>query len=78
VEETLATYRCISAPVLSVTASDDSLSQWWKGKFTLAEYHQRLTQVPQAESAVIQDAGHMLHHDQPKALAALLERFFAA
>ncbi|MEZ5703458.1 MAG: alpha/beta hydrolase [Burkholderiaceae bacterium] len=75
VEETLAIYRRISAPVLSVTASDDSLSQWWKGHFTLAEYHERLTQVPNAESAVIQDAGHMLHHDQPQALAALLERF---
>jgi pimeloyl-ACP methyl ester carboxylesterase len=77
VEETLATYRCISAPVLSVTASDDSLAQWWKGQFTLVEYLERLTQVPQAESAVIQDAGHMMHHDQPQALAALLERFFS-
>jgi len=78
VEETLATYRRISAPVLSITASDDSLSQWWKGQFTLAEYLERLTQIPQAESAVVQDAGHMMHHDQPQALAALLERFFAA
>ncbi|AOW12362.1 alpha/beta hydrolase [Hydrogenophaga crassostreae] len=78
VEETLATYRRISAPVLSITASDDSLSQWWKGQFTLAEYLERLIQVPQVESAVIQDAGHMMHHDQPQALAALLERFFTA
>ena len=78
VEETLATYRRISAPVLSVTASGDSLSQWWRGQFTLAEYLERLTQVPQVESAVIEDAGHMLHHDQPQVLAELLERFFAA
>ncbi len=24
------------------------------------------------------DAGHMLHHDQPRALAQLIERFLAA
>lgn len=75
VEEALEIYRRISAPVLSVTASDDSLSQWWKGTFTLAQYQERLQAVPQLESAVIADAGHMLHHDQPDALARLIENF---
>ena len=75
VEEALEIYRRISAPVLSVTASDDSLSQWWKGTFTLAQYLERLQAVPQLQSAVIADAGHMLHHDQPDALARLLEKF---
>ena len=78
VEETLATYRRISAPVLSVTASDDSLSQWWKGQFTLAEYLDRLKNVPDVRSDVIDDAGHMLHHDQPQALATLIECFLDA
>ena len=64
-------------PAVSVTASGDSLSQWWKGQFTLEDYLERLKHVPRVESAVIQDAGHMLHHDQPQVLAALLERFFA-
>jgi len=77
VEEALAMYRRISALVLVVEASDDSLSQWWKGQYTLAEFHERLKSVPQLEQAVIQDAGHMLHHDQPQALAALLEKFMA-
>jgi pimeloyl-ACP methyl ester carboxylesterase len=75
VEEALEIYRRISAPVLSVTASDDSLSQWWKGTFTLAQYLERLQAVPQLQSAVIADAGHMLHHDQPDALARLIEKF---
>ena len=74
-EEALAMYRRISAPVLVVEASDDSLSQWWKGKYTLAEFHERLKSVPQLEQAQVQDAGHMLHHDQPQALASLLENF---
>ena len=76
--ETLAIYARIAAPVLSVTASDDSLGQWWKGRFTLAQYHERLQQVPRISHAVVQDAGHMLHHDQPQPLAALIEDFLAA
>jgi pimeloyl-ACP methyl ester carboxylesterase len=75
VEEALAMYGQISAPVLVVEASDDSLGQWWKGKYTLAEFHERLKAVPVLEQAIIQDAGHMLHHDQPQALAAVLEKF---
>jgi pimeloyl-ACP methyl ester carboxylesterase len=74
-EEALAIYRRISAPVLSVTASDDSLSQWWKGQFTLDQYHERLKAVPTLHNAMVQDAAHMLHHDQPEALARLIENF---
>ncbi len=77
VEEALAIYRRIGAPVLSVTASDDSLSQWWKGQFTLDQYHERLQAVPNLQRAVIQDTAHMLHHDQPEALARAIESFLA-
>jgi pimeloyl-ACP methyl ester carboxylesterase len=77
VDEALELYKAIAAPTLAVEASDDSLSQWWKGRFSLAEYHQRLRNVAQVETAVIQDAGHMLHHDQPLQLAHLLEAFLA-
>jgi len=76
--EALAVYARIAAPVLSVTASDDSLGQWWKGQYSLAQYHERLKAVSRLHQAVIDDAGHMLHHDQPKALAALIEDFLAA
>jgi pimeloyl-ACP methyl ester carboxylesterase len=42
VDEALALHASITAPVLSVEASDDSLSRWWKGCYTLAEYRERL------------------------------------
>ena len=77
-DEALELYRRISAPVLSVTASDDSLGLWWKGRFTLAQYHERIQAVPQLRSAEVHDAGHMMHHDQPVELAGLLEDFFNA
>ena len=77
VEEAQEIFKRITAPVLAVEASEDSLSQWWKGKYTLEEYHQRLQAVANHRIARIEDAGHMLHHDQPQALARTLEDFLA-
>ena len=74
-EEALALYAAITAPTLSIEASDDSLGLWWKGRYTLEEYHQRLQSVPDCRIARVEDAGHMLHHDQPEAVAALIEGF---
>ncbi|MEZ5662373.1 MAG: alpha/beta hydrolase [Burkholderiaceae bacterium] len=74
-DEALEIFRRIAAPMLSVTASDDSLGLWWRGKYTLADYRERLQAVPQLSEAEVGDAGHMLHHDQPEALAQLLDRF---
>jgi pimeloyl-ACP methyl ester carboxylesterase len=76
-EETLEIYRRITAPVLSVEASDDSLALWWKEQYTLAQFHERLAQVPQSRQVRIDDAGHMLHHDQPEAVARQIETFLA-
>ena len=77
VDEALAIYERISAPVLAVDAGNDSLGQWWKGRYTMAEYHQRLTHVRDCRRAVVDDAGHMLHHDQPHAVATLIEAFLS-
>jgi pimeloyl-ACP methyl ester carboxylesterase len=78
VEEMLAFYAAIRAPVLSIEASDDSLQHWCKELYQLSEYHARLQSVPDCRIARVEDAGHMLHHDQPQAVAALLEAFFAS
>ena len=76
-DEAQEVFSRITAPTLSVTASDDSLAQWWKGRYTLAQYRDRLQVVPNLKEATIEDAGHMLHHDQPVALAGLIESFLA-
>jgi pimeloyl-ACP methyl ester carboxylesterase len=77
VEETLALYRAITAPTLVVEAGDNAMDHWWKGQFTLAEFHERLRHVPTLNRELIADAGHMLHHDQPQALARLVAAFLA-
>lgn len=76
-DELLAIYQCITAPLLAVEADSDSLSKWSKGAYTLAHYHERLKNVADARIAVVTDAGHMLHHDQPEQLALLIEDFLA-
>jgi pimeloyl-ACP methyl ester carboxylesterase len=43
----------------------------------LDEFMQRIAAVPNITHAVIEDAGHMLHHDQPEQLAHLIENFLA-
>lgn len=75
VEEVLATHKRLSMPVLAVEATESNMDVRWKGNFTLEEYRERLKVVPQAEIAQIDNAGHMLHHDQPEELAALMEPF---
>lgn len=76
-DETQAIYERITAPTLCVVASTDSISQWWKGSYTLDEFMQRIAAVPNIRHAMMEDAGHMLHHDQPEALAQLIEAFLS-
>ena len=74
-EDVQALYARISAPTLMVEASDNSLAIWSKGQYTLEEFHQRIAPIPKLRRATLPDCGHMLHHDQPQALAALVEQF---
>ncbi len=75
VPEVLACWKRISAPVLSVVGRQTDLAQWWGDRYSLSEFQERLKVVPRVRSEWIEDCGHMLHHDQPQALAHLIESF---
>ncbi len=75
VDEILATWAGIQAPLLWVEGDHTNINQWWSDRYTLAEFHERLNVVPQVQREVLAGCGHMLHHDNPQALAALLARF---
>ena len=77
VEEVLALYAANTAPTLFVEASDNSMEGWYKTRFTLEEFHERLNEVPNVKRIKMTDCGHMLHHDQPHQLARLIEDFVA-
>ena len=74
-DELIALYRRLSMPVLCIEAVHDALERWWKGRFSIADYHERLREIPDCRIEVVPDAGHMLHHDQPEHLARLFEDF---
>jgi pimeloyl-ACP methyl ester carboxylesterase len=73
--EALACWARIAAPLLVVQGSATDPERWWGGRYSLAEFGERLKVVAQVERQVLADAAHMLHHDQPEALAAVLVPF---
>ncbi|HJW55928.1 MAG TPA: alpha/beta hydrolase [Burkholderiaceae bacterium] len=76
VEEVLACWNAIVAPVLWVEADDTDAWRWMGSKSEArAETDRRIQHIPHVTTAIIRDAGHMLHHDQPEALAQLIEGF---
>jgi pimeloyl-ACP methyl ester carboxylesterase len=75
--EVLACWQRIAAPTLWVEGSDDQLTRFWGSRYPREDFEARLALVPGLERTVLQDAGHMLHHDQPQALARALEAFLA-
>lgn len=76
-EEAMACWARIAAPTLVVEAELDQTRLWWGDRYPRSEFIERLQVVPRARRATVTDAGHMLHHDQPRPLAALLEAFWA-
>lgn len=78
VEDVLECWKLISAPLLWVEGDKTDIGRWWGKRYTKEEFHQRLGVVANVERHVLTPAGHMLHHDQPEALAQRLERFLDA
>lgn len=80
-EEVYAVWRRIAAPVLWVVAAQSHVLKWLRGRASEADpltvVSERMSHVPRCELAVIDNAGHMLHHDQPEAVARAIEPFLA-
>lgn len=75
-DEALACWEQISAPVLWVEAEHTDVWRWiGSHEQARAEIDRRRSAIPNVTTALVRDAGHMLHHDQPEAMAALLEDF---
>ena len=73
IEELIACWRECTAPVMWVLARDS------KGTGYLSDTPEQLAERKGAFSdfreAWVEDAGHMMHHDQPAAVARLIETF---
>jgi pimeloyl-ACP methyl ester carboxylesterase len=79
VDEVLACWRRITAPVLWVEAEHTDMWRWMGPKEEARhEVDRRLAQLAKVTPRMMPDAGHMLHHDQPEMLARMIEAFLAA
>jgi pimeloyl-ACP methyl ester carboxylesterase len=74
-EEMHACWREVTAPVLWVDAAESETLQ--RMKLTAGDLAERRAAFRDLRHVTVAHAGHMLHHDQPEALARLLEEFLA-
>ena len=75
VEEAMACWRMVCAPVLWVTGRDSFLFR----DFFAADsddYRSRIACFRNVREVMIEDCGHNMHHDQPAQIARLIEEFF--
>lgn len=81
-EEVYAIWRRIRAPTLWIAALQSHIPKWLNdhpegegAPETLAGVRRRLAHISDATLVTIADASHMLHHDQPVAVAHAIETF---
>jgi pimeloyl-ACP methyl ester carboxylesterase len=76
-DEVLEAWKLIAAPVLWVEGDATDMTKFWGDRYPRADFEARLAHVKQLQRCVLADCGHMLHHDQPQALAGRLQSFLA-
>jgi len=74
-DEALACWRNISAPVLWLWGDGAWVKKWLKENE--ADLDDRRAAFRNLSEQTLPDAGHMLHHDQPEQLARVLEKFLS-
>ncbi len=76
-DEIMAVWARVQAPVLHVEAVASPILSELAGTMPLAEFKARFSAFADWRERLISDAGHMVHHDQPEQVAALIEAFCA-
>lgn len=73
IEEAEACWRRVAAPVLWVAGAESKVAEMLK--LSSADLAARKACFPRLIERTIAGAGHMVHHDQPERLAAVIEEF---
>lgn len=74
-DEVLEGWKRIAAPTLFIEGDETDPDRWWGHRYPRSEFEARIALVPNLQRARLAECGHMLHFDQPEALAATLARF---
>jgi pimeloyl-ACP methyl ester carboxylesterase len=75
-DEVKACWRRVTAPVLWVEGAESDLLARWRSEG--ADLDERKCCFARLTTRTLPEAGHMLHHDQPEQLAAMVEEFLRA
>jgi pimeloyl-ACP methyl ester carboxylesterase len=76
IDEITACWKSITAPVLWVEAEDSIMWRWTASKDEIRqEMDRRIGFVSDLTFVRMEEAGHMVHHDQPERLADIIEAF---
>ena len=75
IDEAVACWKRVTAPTLLVFGKDSNIPV--RIKDTPEQFAERTSAFRNRREAEIDDCGHMMHHDQPERLAALIEEFLA-
>jgi pimeloyl-ACP methyl ester carboxylesterase len=74
-DEVTAVWSQVRARVLHVEAAHSSTLASIAGDVPLDEFKARFAAFPDWREEIVENAGHMLHHDQPERVAALIAQF---
>lgn len=74
-EEAKACWRRVSASTLWIAGRDSAIIKQFAARPD--DYRERMACFADVREILIDDCGHNMHHDQPEALARLLDEFFS-
>jgi pimeloyl-ACP methyl ester carboxylesterase len=74
VEESLAIWRKVTAPVLLITGAHSFLFSRFFSPDSY-EYRRRIECFTNIREVMLEHSGHNMHHDEPEAVAGLIEEF---
>ena len=74
-EDWLHIWRQVTAPVLWVLATESHIKAWAIANDE--DWHRRMAAFRDLRLETVEQASHMLHHDQPERVAELIEGFVA-
>jgi pimeloyl-ACP methyl ester carboxylesterase len=74
-DEILEGWKRITAPTLWIEGDETDPDRWWGHRYPRSEFDARIGVVPNLTRVRLASCGHMLHFDQPQALADALVAF---
>ena len=74
-DEVLEGWKVIEAPTLWIEGDETDPDRWWGHRYPRSEFDARIELVKGLRRVRLASCGHMLHFDQPQALAEALDSF---